>query len=84
MRGNLMMMMTGAAFIAAFFAQVAPAQQTAPTKAPPKAPAAKGQAAKGQSAKATPAPIPPGDWPMYSRDLTSSRYSPSSRSPLPT
>ncbi len=66
MRGNRMMMMTGAAFIAAFFAQVGPAQQTAPTKAPPKAPAAKSKSAA----------IPPGDWPMYSRDLTSSRYSP--------
>ncbi len=52
---------TGAALLAAFFAQVGPAQT----------PAAKGKAStKAKSA------IPPGDWPMYSRDLTSSRYSP--------
>jgi glucose dehydrogenase len=69
MRRTLIMMMAGAALIAAFLAQVGPAQPTAPkqtTKAPAKAPAAKGKSAA----------IPAGDWPMYSRDLTSSRYSP--------
>ena len=73
MRRTLMMMLAGAALIAAFLAQVGPAQQIQPkaspkaaTKAPAKAPAAKGKSTA----------IPAGDWPMYSRDLTSSRYSP--------
>jgi glucose dehydrogenase len=73
MRRILMMTMAGAALTGAFLAQVGPAQQTQPkaspkeaAKAPAKAPAAKGKST----------PIPPGDWPMYSRDLTSSRYSP--------
>ncbi len=64
MRRTVMTMLAGAALIAAFLAQVGPAQQISP-KASPK------QATKGKS-KA----IPAGDWPMYSRDLTSSRYSP--------
>jgi quinoprotein glucose dehydrogenase len=51
---------TGAALIAAFFVQLGIAQQ------PAKPPAAKGKSTA----------IPAGDWPMYSRDLTSSRYSP--------
>jgi quinoprotein glucose dehydrogenase len=73
MRRTLMMTLAGAALIAAFLAQVGPAQQIQPkaspkaaTKAPAKAPAAKGKSTA----------IPAGDWPMYSRDLTSSRYSP--------
>ncbi len=69
MRRTLMMMMAGAALIAAFLVQAGPAQSTAPkqtTKAAAKAPAAKSKSV----------PIPAGDWPMYSRDLTSSRYSP--------
>ena len=62
------MTMAGAALTAAFLVQVGPAQTAAPkqtAKAPAKAPAAKGKSAA----------IPAGDWPMYSRDLTSSRYS---------
>jgi len=69
MRRILMTMTAGAALIAAFLAQVGPAQQTPPkqtAKAPAKAPVAKGKSTV----------IPAGDWPMYSRDLTSSRYSP--------
>jgi glucose dehydrogenase len=69
MRRTLMMTLTGAVLAAAFLVQVVPAQQPAPkqaAKAPAKAPAAKGKSAA----------IPAGDWPMYSRDLTSSRYSP--------
>ena len=60
--------MAGAALMTAFLVQVGPAQQAAKltTKASANAPAAKGKAAA----------IPAGDWPMYSRDLTSSRYSP--------
>lgn len=57
---------TGAAMIAAFFVQVGPAQTATPK------PAAKGKAPATKAKSA----IPPGDWPMYSRDLTSSRYSP--------
>ena len=68
MHSTGMKMMAGAALIAAFFVEVVPAQQPAPkqtTKAPAK-----------PAAKAGSAAIPAGDWPMYSRDLTSSRYSP--------
>lgn len=69
MRRILMMTLAGAALVAGFFTQVGPAQQGPPkqtAKAPAKAPAAKGKSMA----------IPAGDWPMYSRDLTSSRYSP--------
>jgi quinoprotein glucose dehydrogenase len=69
MRRTLMLTLVGAALTAAFLVQVGPAQQPAPkqtAKAPAKAPAAKGKSSA----------IPAGDWPMYSRDLTSSRYSP--------
>ena len=66
MRRIFMMTTAGAALIGAFLAQVGPAQQPPPTKAPAKASPAKGKST----------PIPAGDWPMYSRDLTSSRYSP--------
>jgi glucose dehydrogenase len=68
-----LMMLAGAALMAAFLAQVGPAQQTPPKASPkqtPQAPA-KAPVAKGKSTA-----IPAGDWPMYSRDLTSSRYSP--------
>ncbi len=71
MRRNLMMMLAGSA-LTAFLAQVGPAQQI-PSNAPKQASkaAAKASVAKGKSTA-----IPAGDWPMYSRDLTSSRYSP--------
>ena len=38
------------------------------------APALLAQADKGKQAKSR--PIPPGDWPLYSRDFASTRYSP--------
>jgi glucose dehydrogenase len=62
MRSNFKWMtLAGVALLSAFLVQVGPAQQ----------PAAKGKAAP--KAKAT---IPAADWPMYSRDLTSARFSP--------
>jgi quinoprotein glucose dehydrogenase len=73
MMRRTLIMLVGAALMAAFLAEVGPAQQTPPKASPqqtPKAPA-KAPAAKGKSTA-----IPAGDWPMYSRDLTSSRYSP--------
>jgi len=45
--------------MAAFLAQVGPAQQT-----------------KAKQAATKAAAIPPGDWPLYSRDHTSTRHSP--------
>ena len=69
MRRIFMMMLAGAALVAAFLVQAGPAQETSPKQAA-KGPA-KGSAVKGKSTA-----IPAGDWPMYSRDLTSSRYSP--------
>jgi quinoprotein glucose dehydrogenase len=62
MRKTLMMTLAGAIVIAAFLAQVGPAQQTK-GKAPAKA------VAKTSS-------VPAGDWPMYSRDGSSTRFSP--------
>ncbi len=62
-RSKWMMTLAGGAMLAALLAQVGPAQQTK-GKAPAKSKAA---AAQG---------IPAADWPMYSRDLTSDRYSP--------
>ncbi|MEO5927013.1 MAG: PQQ-binding-like beta-propeller repeat protein [Bryobacteraceae bacterium] len=63
MRKTLSLTLAGALAIAAFLAQLGPAQQT-----------------KGKSAPAKAAPkstaIPAADWPMYSRDNTSTRYSP--------
>ncbi len=53
---TLITMLASAALMAAFLAQVGPAQTPA--------------------AKVKSTAIPAGDWPMYSRDLTSSRYSP--------
>ncbi len=66
---TLMITMAGAALIAAFFAQVGLAQSTAPKQQAVPKPTA-------QAPAKAPASIPAGDWPMYSRDLTSSRYSP--------
>src|SRR5690349_11971189 len=55
------MTVAGAALTAAMLVQVGPAQQ---------------QNAKGKAASKTKTVIPDADWPMYSRDFTSSRYSP--------
>jgi len=67
-----LMMLAGAALMAAILMQVGPAQQTPPKASPKQTPQAPAKAvAKGKSTA-----IPAGDWPMYSRDLTSSRYSP--------
>ncbi len=63
MRKTLTFTLAGAAAIAAFLAQVGPAQQT------------KGKAPAKAAAKATTA-VPAADWPMYSRDSSSTRYSP--------
>lgn len=57
---GLKMMLAAIALIGAFLAPLGRAQQT-----PPKA-----------AVKPTANRVPPGDWPMYGRDLTSSRYSP--------
>jgi quinoprotein glucose dehydrogenase len=65
MRSKWMMVLAGGAALAVIFVQTGPAQQGT-NKAP---------AAKAQTAAKT-AAVPPGDWPMYSRDLTSTRYSP--------
>ena len=63
MRKALMMTVAGAAGIAAFMAQLGPAQQTKGSAPPAKA-----------VAKST--GVPAGDWPMYSRDASSTRFSP--------
>ncbi len=73
MRSTLMTMLAGAALIAAFLVQAGLAQQAPPPVSPK--PAAK-VSAKVPAAKGKSTAIPAGDWPMYSRDLTSSRYSP--------
>ncbi len=63
MRKTLTMTFAGAIAIAAFLAQLGPAQQT------------KGKSPAKAAAKASPG-IPAGDWPMYSRDGSSARHSP--------
>src|SRR5580658_3307578 len=62
---NLRIMLAGTALMLAFLAAVGLPQQTAP-KAP----------AKEIDPTRSTTEVAPGDWPMYSRDLTSSRYSP--------
>ncbi len=69
MRRTLMKMLAGAALTVAFLVQVGPAQTAAPKQTTK-------VSAKARAAKAASAAIPAGDWPMYSRDLTSTRYSP--------
>lgn len=65
MRKILGMTLSGAVLVGMLIVQIGLAQQTSPKESAAKA------AAKGKSTA-----IPPGDWPMYSRDLTSTRYSP--------
>jgi quinoprotein glucose dehydrogenase len=63
MRARWMFMLAGGILLSAFLVQTGPAQQAKP-------------AAKASPAGQTESRIPPGDWPMYSRDLTSTRFSP--------
>src|SRR5512142_1430889 len=65
MRFQWIFAVAGAALLSALFVQVGPAQQGAVQK---------DKAKQGNTAKQT--GIPPGGWPLYSRDLTSDRFSP--------
>src|SRR5690349_20557659 len=62
MRFRWMFAVAGAALLPALLVQVGPAQQ------------GKGKQATKAAVKQT--SIPPGDWPLYSRDLASDRFSP--------
>src|SRR5215831_7748027 len=64
---KLIIISAGIAPMVAFLAPLGRTQQTSPKAA---------TTAKNGDFGRTTTPIPPGDWPMYSRDLTSSRYSP--------
>jgi quinoprotein glucose dehydrogenase len=61
MRKSWIFAVAGVAILSALLVQVGPAQQ------------GKGKAAKAPSKQTS---IPPGDWPLYSRDLASDRFSP--------
>src|SRR5512135_3779858 len=65
MRFQWIFAVAGAALLSALLVQVGPAQQGAVQK---------DKAKKGNTARQT--SIPPGDWPLYSRDLSSDRFSP--------
>jgi quinoprotein glucose dehydrogenase len=58
-----MMMVAGGVMLSAFLVEKGPAQQT-------------GKAKQTATAKQAARPIPAGDWPLYSRDPTSARFSP--------
>jgi glucose dehydrogenase len=62
MRSSEIFAVTGVIVLSAVLAQVGPAQQ--------------GKGKQGTKAAAKQPSIPPGDWPLYSRDLASDRFSP--------
>src|ERR1041384_1025894 len=65
MRSKWMFTVAGVTWLSALLVQVGPAQQ------------GKGKAAPAKEVKAKQVKsIPPGDWPLYSRDLASARFSP--------
>ncbi len=62
MRKSWIFAVAGVTLLSALLVQVGPAQQ--------------GKAKRGTKAAAKQASIPPGDWPLYSRDLASDKFSP--------
>ena len=67
MRFKWIFAVAGVALLSALLVQVGPAQQGAVQK---------GKTRKGNKATAKETGIPPGDWPLYSRDLKSDKFSP--------
>ena len=61
---GLKITLAGITLVGAFLAPLGLTQQTRPN------------AANGVVSGTSKTVVPPGDWPMYGRDLTSSRYSP--------
>jgi glucose dehydrogenase len=62
MRFKWIFAVAGVALMSALLVQVGPAQQ--------------GKGKQGTKSAAKQTSIPPGDWPLYSRDLASDRFSP--------
>ena len=67
MRSSELFAVAGVIVLSAVLAQVGPAQQSVVNQGKTK------QATKGAAKQSS---IPPGDWPLYSRDLASDRFSP--------